>query len=208
MSYEYDIFISYSNHDMADYVRTILFPLIKQEIGGTLGERNLKIFIDKIGVNSGDDWENRIKNCLIKSRIMIAILSPEYFKSEWCKKEMSFMLEKEQDLKFRCQQNPSGLIFPLKIRNQEKRYPKYVLEKIQITDIKDHSYSGINNPSIDLQREIRHWSINVADILDLSFDYKKEWMESDWQTQAHNKYSSQLNPSIIEFPKPTLEQRS
>ena len=47
----------------------------------------LKIFFDVWGIRDGDDWERRIYKGLKQSKVMLAVLSPAYFNSPWCRRE-------------------------------------------------------------------------------------------------------------------------
>lgn len=58
--------------------------------------RKLEVFLDEERIENGDNWENRIKAALRQSRILIAILSPNYIASAICKMELEEYIRHEQ----------------------------------------------------------------------------------------------------------------
>jgi len=79
-------FISHSSKDSA-LVELFINHILK--LG--LGLRNNEIFctsIDGTGIKSGEDFKDRIKNELLKCKVVIQIMSPQYKQSEICLNEM------------------------------------------------------------------------------------------------------------------------
>ena len=77
-----------------------------------LGKVN--IFVDT-QIESGVSWPPRLAKALACSKVLIPILSRNYFQGDWCCLELALMLDREQKTGFRCQANPSGLILPIVI---------------------------------------------------------------------------------------------
>lgn len=65
------------------------------------------IFIDRKDLKWGQQWKARIEESLDGVTFLIPILTPGYFKSEWCRKELRRFLKRETDLK------RSDLILPV-----------------------------------------------------------------------------------------------
>src|SRR3954453_6975833 len=87
MDYEWDIFVSYENDaQMGSWVVDHLTPFIRTFAGNAVG-RQVSIFMDRDGIQTGDDWPLRLRRALATSRCMVAVWSPLYFVSEWCRKE-------------------------------------------------------------------------------------------------------------------------
>ena len=57
----------------------------------------MRIFFDREGIQGMDDWELRILTALRQSRVMIAVLSPAYFESEYCRKEWAWFVDRETE---------------------------------------------------------------------------------------------------------------
>lgn len=112
--YLYDIFISYRRWDdewirwtEKNFVRP-LRSLLRPALG------DVKIFVDN-QIESGTSWPLRLAKALACSKVLIPVLSRDYFQSDWCRLELALMLDREQRTGFCCQANPSGLILPIVI---------------------------------------------------------------------------------------------
>jgi TIR domain len=112
--YENDIFISYRRSDV-DWVRwtrenfvRALTSLLRVRLGV------LKVFVDET-IEDGASWPNHLAMSLSRSRIMVAVLSRDYFQSDWCRLELALMHHREKAGNLRCAANPWGLIIPVVI---------------------------------------------------------------------------------------------
>ena len=93
----FDLFISYAHVDDRDAnhrkVASIV-DAIKADYLHVVGTP-LEVFFDTEAIRDMDDWESRILLGLRQSRMMVAVLSPAYFQSEYCKKEWEYYVETE-----------------------------------------------------------------------------------------------------------------
>lgn len=123
--YEHDIFLSYRrlNTDwvrwtelLADTLRTLLCP--------SMG--NAKIFVDTT-IESGASWPLHLAKSLARSKILLCVLSRQYFESDWCRLEIALMFHREQEAGFRTLENPSRLIVPVVIDDGDS-FPNEIQE--------------------------------------------------------------------------------
>ena len=112
--YENDIFISYRRSDV-DWVRwtrenfvRALSSLLRVRLGP------VKVFVDET-IDNGASWPNHLAMSLSRSRIMVAVLSRDYFLSDWCRLELALMCHREKAENLRTATNPWGLIIPVVI---------------------------------------------------------------------------------------------
>jgi hypothetical protein len=112
--YEHDIFISYRRSDV-DWVRwtrenfvRALSSLLRVRLG------QIKVFVDET-IDDGASWPNHLAMSLSRSRIMVAVLSRDYFQSDWCRLELALMHHREKTSNLRTAENPWGLIIPVVI---------------------------------------------------------------------------------------------
>jgi hypothetical protein len=112
--YEHDIFISYRRSDV-DWVRwtrenfvRALNSLLRVRLG------QIKVFVDDT-IDDGASWPNHLAMSLSRSRIMVAVLSRDYFQSDWCRLELALMHHREKTCNLRTAENPWGLIIPVVI---------------------------------------------------------------------------------------------
>ena len=112
--YEHDIFISYRRMDK-DWVswthENFLRPL-RSLLRPALG--NVRIFADD-QIETGASWPAYLARAHSHSRILIPILSRDYFNSDWCRLELALMHHREKLVGYRTPAQPSVLILPVVI---------------------------------------------------------------------------------------------
>lgn len=110
--YEYDIFISYRRQGPAlSWVKEYFHPMLEQWLPEHVPSTyEPKIFIDS-QIETGEEWPAKLRHALKTSRCVLPVLSPEYFRSNWCKAELASMRNREAALQMRTEQNSGGLIY-------------------------------------------------------------------------------------------------
>lgn len=84
MPYRYDVFISYRNQPgLVGWVRDHFQPMLQTWLDNELPD-GASIFRDKVSIDAGDEWSSAIKDALVDSRFVVAVLTPQYFQSKWC----------------------------------------------------------------------------------------------------------------------------
>lgn len=110
--YVHDIFVSYRRAD-EDWVRWtqehFVRPL-RSLLSPALGQ--VDIFLDQ-SVETGATWPAYLAHALSRSRLLIPILCRDYFRSDWCRLELSLMHHRERSEHLRTTSNPWGLIIPV-----------------------------------------------------------------------------------------------
>ena len=89
----YDLFISYSRRDN-DQKRIAEFV---ERIGHfePFAGRPLRPFFDITEIQGMDDWRHRILHGLRESRLLLALVSPNYLQSEYCEWEFNEYVKNE-----------------------------------------------------------------------------------------------------------------
>lgn len=83
---EYDFFISHASEDKKAFVRPLAQELIN--IG-------FKVWYDEFTLKFGDSLFEEISNGISKSDFGLVIISPNFLKKEWTKKELNGLFSKE-----------------------------------------------------------------------------------------------------------------
>ncbi len=113
MTDRFDVFCSYAHVDndegwVANFATAI---------GGTyrrLTGEPLRLFLDREALTTADIWERRIRSALEASRVLLAVVSPSYVRSEWCRREWDYLSAKEDELRNQgLLAEEQGLIFPV-----------------------------------------------------------------------------------------------
>jgi hypothetical protein len=90
-------FLSYSHIDDADQRLTEFSRRFELEISAQTGEE-FEIFQDRTSIRWGQQWRTRIEQAIDASTLLIAILSPSFFKSRECRTEVERFFAREKHL--------------------------------------------------------------------------------------------------------------
>lgn len=109
----YDIFMSYAHADnddgWVDSFATGLSSTYRKLTGTTPA-----LFLDRESLITSDIWEKKIGVALNQSSLMLAVISPSYIRSPWCRREWDAFVNREQLLRSRgVLPDEQGLVFPL-----------------------------------------------------------------------------------------------
>ena len=112
--YEHDIFISYRRMDLewVQWTQQNFLRPLRVLLRPALGQ--LRIFADN-QIETGASWPARIARAHARSRILIPILSRDYFNSEWCRLELALMHHREKLIGYRTPSQADVLILPVVI---------------------------------------------------------------------------------------------
>jgi hypothetical protein len=111
VSYAYDVFLSYPRADpVGPWVQKFFHPLLNQWLASSTAHEP-RIFLDQ-NMDAGTAWPSNLKESLRRSKCMIAIWSPQYFRSRWCLAEWQSMLAREQQLGLPNGMQ-QGLVYPV-----------------------------------------------------------------------------------------------
>lgn len=90
-------FLSYAHRDDTHHGGAI--TKLREELSGAIGVaigNDFEIFQDREDIGWGDHWPSKLEQGLSGSRFLIAVLSPSFFNSDYCRKELTEFLEIEQ----------------------------------------------------------------------------------------------------------------
>lgn len=155
-------------------------------------DREPKIFIDT-KQETGVHWPQNIQKALKKTRILLAVWSPHFFRSQWCVAEWESMLKREEVIGMSVGENAGGLIYPI-LFSDGKHFP----EKAKERQYKDISRWGFPQKGFEETIEYIDFHRQVEDIakeLELQIEKVPAW-QNDWPIIE--------NPPIDEEPKVEL----
>ena len=75
-----------------------LRKLLMAEVQQLYGKERVQIFQDAAAIVHGAEWEREIRTSLGDATFFIPIITPNFIQSEWCSREVSIFLEREQDI--------------------------------------------------------------------------------------------------------------
>lgn len=192
MPYSNDVFISYRREDYAwtPWARDIFKPALNAWLQRELGNAP-DIFIDE-QVPVGADYVESLARALATSKVMVAILSKDYFRSDWCIHELDLMMERA---------GGRNLIIPIVVHDGEV-IPDAV-HKLQHADFKrfaNPALSVAGSLHAEFWEAIRVIAPRVRDAIAEVPAYDSRWIAFFRQRLTHVYNASQTGKNI---PLPT-----
>ncbi|MFL6256557.1 MAG: TIR domain-containing protein [Pyrinomonadaceae bacterium] len=113
--YVHNVFISYNYTElMKKWVNGPFKELFEEYLGNALND-DARVGLFEREAIAGQHWPQRLRDMLLRSRVLLAICSPGYFRSGWCLSEWESFRLREEQLK------RDGLRIPL-LHNDGKHY--------------------------------------------------------------------------------------
>lgn len=176
MSYEYDVFLSYPRQGHSgDWVRNHFHAQLRGFLDQELVDAPRIYFDEQQAV--GSNWPHNLRNALLRSKVLVAVWSPPYFRSEWCLAEWHTMRAREALLGLGSASRPQGLIFPVVFWDGQN-FPA------EAQDTMWHDMSRFSLPSpefarttdyVDFQRRMQEVAAAIARLLDTVPPWQDGW---------------------------------
>ena len=175
--YYYDVFVSYARHNrVGTWVQDCFLELLEEYLKPALGY-SPQIFIDTRSIPAGSAWPLEIQTALSHSKCLVAILSIDYFYSNWCMKECHTMLARERVEGFRTPANTDGLVLPIVTRD-DRYHPNYI-KNIQSADFSKYvrrEEAFVKSARyMEFEDEMEQWTKQVADAVRKAPLWKDSW---------------------------------
>jgi len=174
--YEFDLFISYRRRgNPLNWVQNHFYPRLRDYLDDHL-DKDPALFID-VGMEKGSHWPTRLENALNRTKILIPIYSPQYFRSPWCLAEWTTMAEREVVLGLSSAERPQGLIYPILFSDSDN-FPTFARLR-SWRDLKKW-----NNPDpvfqqtvewVSFLREVEAIAEDLATLLPQVPDWQPDW---------------------------------
>ena len=128
------------------------------------------IFLDRKSIQWGQNWKQRIDESLDSSTFLIAILSPGFFNSEYCRKELQRFLDREKQL-----------------RRNDLVLPVYYVDTPQMNAASERKGDSLAEMIADRQRvdwrELRNKSFSSQEVRDRLTELAKQTRDA-WRRAA------------------------
>ena len=174
--YEFDLFISYRRRgNPHQWVRNHFFPRLRDCLDDHL-DKDPALFIDE-SLEKGANWPIGLQNALNRTKILVPIYSPQYFRSKWCLAEWHTMAERERLLGLNSVERPQGLIYPILFSDSDN-FPDYA---------RWHSWKNfkkLNRPDpvfqrttkwMSFHRKVEAVAMDLANLLPQVPDWRPDW---------------------------------
>ncbi|RZQ63379.1 toll/interleukin-1 receptor domain-containing protein [Amycolatopsis suaedae] len=110
--YKYDVFISYSRQGS---VQKWLLNHFHKKLEECLADQYApapKVYVDR-SMPRGVHWPSHLQQAIRHSKIILPLLTPNYFESNWCMAELRSMQERQKALGLGTVERPQTLIHPV-----------------------------------------------------------------------------------------------
>lgn len=172
--YKYDVFLSYCRRGRWEtFVDDIFEPILSHWLGEELG-RTPVVFKDRTIMSIGQNWHEMLEHALRASRVMVTLWSRQYFSSEWCRRELSFMLARADEFKARGVFD--RIILPATIHDGN-RFPPF-LSELQALNLSEYADPFMTEHSILRERlsaKIRELSRDAASAIETVPNDSFQW---------------------------------
>lgn len=174
--YEFDIFISYRRAgNPHEWMKNHFLSRLRRCLDDQLPDEPA-VFIDE-EIDRGTNWPYRLENALNRTKIMLAVFSPQYFRSPWCLAELHTMAERERLFGLNTAEQPHGLIYPI-LYSDSENFPDFVrgrawrdLKKWNRPDLVFQQTPGF----IDFHDQVESIAIDLAKRLPRVPDWQPDW---------------------------------
>ncbi len=134
---KYDVFISYAHADLKAAMS------ICEHLEGT--NPQLRIFIDRRVLHPGTSWLLEIADSLDNARLIVALYTPRYWSSKFCKDEFEAAWIRQKHVEHR-------LLFPIQF--EESRIP-WLFQTMQYQDCREADFGKLADASQCIEEMIR-----------------------------------------------------
>lgn len=173
--YKYDIFISYCRHgSVQKWLLNHFYPRLVDCLIDEGGSRP-NVYVDR-EMRYGVHWPSDLQQALHHSKIMVQLLAPAYFQSQWCVAEWHSMRERQRLLGLAGEDKPQGLIcsvlyadsenFPLDARQTKwwdfkaYAYPDPVYQETREFNNFHRAVARLAHDLVQLLRQVPEWQPN------------------------------------------------
>lgn len=134
MAYEYDVFFSYKRSGEArEWIRGLVGRL-RFWLDNVHFQRT-KLFFDDISIEAGERWPDEIRDALMRSRCMVCLWSPEYFRSGWCLSEWETFRGRQEIVH-------KALVAPLRFCDGQYFHPD--AKQVETIDVSDFTSTVVS----------------------------------------------------------------
>lgn len=176
MSYEYNVFISYKRSNLwPGWVNGIFKELFTHYLDAEYGGP-CSIFLDVDCIEEGMDWPMKLAEAHAKSKVLVPLLSKEYFSSDWCLAEIRMMKAREA----KCQNNSNHprLIIPASLHDGDS-FPEEInrIQYRRLNDVVRFKMREGSRLAEKLEEEIIQWVPKIVEALNNAPEFDPSWCD-------------------------------
>lgn len=161
-----EVFFSYSvvSDESDEGALRDLHLQLEREVRQQLGEREFKIFLDKRDVKFGERFQGKLEDTLAGVLVLVPVLTPLFFNSLWCRREVELFMKREQQL------GRNDLILPIYYvscpqlaKTPAGDHVATTMSERQWLDWRDFRYGGADTP--EARRKLAAFAERIRDVI-------------------------------------------
>jgi hypothetical protein len=166
VSYKYDFFISYSRKgSVQKWLLTHFYNKLVEYLADESAPEP-RVYMDRT-MPRAVEWAHNLENSLRHSKIMIQLLTPPYFESDWCMAELESMQAREAMLGLAGADISQGLIYPI-LYSDSENFPD-VGRMRSWQDFKEYAHpDAVYQDSVDYLSFCRQIRVLARDLVQLA----------------------------------------
>jgi hypothetical protein len=124
--YTYDIFLSYPRGGLVEpFVREVFVDLLRRALADRHPTHEPQVFLDERGISVGETLTDAIRENLLRSKLLLALVNPAYARKQWCREEWA-------SFDGRAQAPDQPRRWALLLQDGEHLDPRYKAEKLDL----------------------------------------------------------------------------
>jgi MinD-like ATPase involved in chromosome partitioning or flagellar assembly len=158
--YYFDVYVSYARSPLVEEELRSILALV-QKWGSELKGEELSISVDYTELAVGAAWTNRLQETLARSRLLLAVLTPRYFRSPWTEMELQTFVAREE----RAKLDPGTLIVPIHLDDGSGKLPDASSRYPALGNYTDLPRQDADTPSLERSRAVEDLAVTIVDRL-------------------------------------------
>ena len=166
--YTYDIYVSYVHSPLIEESVKPILDLLTGWVSELRG-RDVSTFLDYVEIGLAGSIAEEFRDALARSRLLLAIVTPRYFESNFARAEWGTFAAREKATGL----DEGGLILPIVLRGPGPGAPKWFLNR-QYVDLSDVTLP-VDPKSLVLHRRIEDVAERINALLDRVPPFDPAW---------------------------------
>jgi TIR domain len=198
MDYEHHIFLSYAHGKIwSPWIKETFVPKLEAYLELEVGP--VEISVD-YQIQPGALWDPNLHRRVARSKLMLPLLTAKYFHSEWCRRELALMFEREQSLGLEARDDNYGFLIPVRL-GDGLTFPD-LIGRVQYLDFEQFADPDLPTGSLraaEFNRKVKELAVVIARTLPKLPDACCD----EWENFTGNGFIEQLRPKPLPTPQPS-----
>lgn len=197
MDYEHHIFLSYARGNVwSSFVKETFLPKFEAYLELEVGP--VVVSVD-YQIQAGARWDPALHRRIARSKLMLPLLSANYFHRDWCRREMALMLEREKSLGLEGRDDEYGLLIPIHLGGGPT-FPD-LIGRVQYLDFEDFADPDLP-PGSTRAAEFNSSLRRLAKVIARTLPNVPANCLDQWEEFTGDDYIGQLCPKPLAPSKP------